>query len=150
MEIDPYDPASVQYDDWKGSLAGDERDMRDWEELLGIDKDRWRLIYLKIYISGGIQWIEPYAVSADTSYGDLEALVNSGRPIQLTHLDGIEYHHPDHSDFNPPIPEQLPIQSATDFLRFAFKRFEMKFTYRHIPEGATFEEVDVAETEVFE
>ena len=145
MDMDPYDPASVQYDDWTGSIAGDEADMQDWEELLGIDKDRWRLLHLKITLSGGSQWIEPYVVSAETSYKDLRRIVESGNPILLTRLDGIEYHLPDHFDTNPPHPSTMPVLSATDFLGHAFKRLQIRLTFRHIPPGATFEEVEISQ-----
>ena len=132
MEIDPYQTASVQYNDWMGTVAGDQSDTQDWEELLGS------------------QWIEPYVISADTSYDDLQGIVNSGQPIVLTHLEGIEYHFPDHSDTNPPRPRVLPIVSAAEFISHAFKRFEIKLVYRHIPPEATFEVVDISDSEDFE
>jgi len=150
MEIDPYQTASVQYNDWMGTVAGDQSDTQDWEELLGIDTERWRLLHVTIYFSGGSQWIEPYVISADTSYDDLQGIVNSGQPIVLTHLEGIEYHFPDHSDTNPPRPRVLPIVSAAEFISHAFKRFEIKLVYRHIPPEATFEVVDISDSEDFE
>jgi hypothetical protein len=145
MEIKPFEPASVQYDDWTGSIAGDAVDMGNWEELLGVDRTRWRLLHLKIIMSGFGQSIDPYAVSFDTTYADLQRMVDSGEPIVLTHLAGLEYDYPDHSDTNPPRPATLPVLSATDFIAHAFKRLEVKLTSRHIPSGATFEEVELSE-----
>ena len=145
MDINPYDRASVQYDDWTGSIAGDEADMQHWEKYLGIDEDRWRLLHLIIAFSGGSQWITPYVVSAQTSYEDLQRMVDSDNPIRLTRLEGIEYHYPGEFDTNPPRPSTIPVVSATDFLGHAFKRLEIKLTFRHIPEGATFEEVEISE-----
>lgn len=150
MEIDPYEPAAVQYNDWKGTVAGDEADMSSWEEYLGIDREIWRLLYLTIHIYGGHQSITPYVVSAETSYNDLENMVNSDQPIVLARLAGIDYDYPNHSDFNPPRPASFPITTATDFLIHAFKRLEIKFVYRHIPVGAIFDLVEISDIDDYE
>ena len=145
MTIRPFEPASVQYDSWTGSIAGDAMDMGSWEELLGVDRARWRLLHLDITMWGGGQWIDPYAVIANTTYNDLQQMVDSGDPILLTHLDGIEYEYPDRSDTNPPRPATVPVVSATDFFTHAFKRLHIKLTSRHIPNGATFERVELSD-----
>ena len=150
MDIFPFDPASVQYDDWTGTIAGDVADMRHLEELLGINRETWRLLYVTIYFSGFGQSIEPYVVSADTSYDDLEATVARGEPIVVTHLQGIDYDFPNHSDTNPPRPESLPILSAVDFLTHGFKRLELKLHFRFIPENARFEVVEITDSEDFD
>lgn len=147
MNINPYAPAAVQYDDWRGSLAGDGVDMVQVEQFLGVDRNVWRLLHIDITIYGGSQTIEPYAISAMTSYVDLEDIVDSGNAIQLTRLGSIEYHPPGHADTNPPPPLSQPVISATEFLGYGFKRLAIKMTSRHIPEGARFEYVDVPDQE---
>lgn len=143
MNIEPYTPASVQYGDWRGTFSADEVDMRRVEEFLGVDRELWRLLHIGITMSGGSQTIESYAVSVNTSYEDLQTTVGAGRPIQLTRLGSIEYEPHDHSDTNPPPPLSQPVLSATEFLGYGFKRLELKMTSRLIPEGATFEYIDL-------
>ena len=143
MNIEPYTPASVQYSDWQGTFAADEVDMCRVEEFLGVDREVWRLLHIGITIYGGSQTIESYAVSANTSYEDLQTTVRAGHPIQLTRLGSIEYESCDHSDTNPPPPMSQPVMSATEFLGYGFKRLELKMTSHHIPEGAKFEYIDL-------
>ena len=147
MEIDPYEAAHVQYDDWHGSIAGDETDLANWENFLGIDSTKWRLLFISIYFGGGNQWLEPYVIEAQLTRNDLDELVKSGQPIRLIHLDGIEYQYPGHSDFNPPAPANLPVISATEFLIHAFKRLEIKLVFKSIPEHAKFQVVELSELE---
>ena len=150
MNIEPYSPASVQRDEWTGSFAADEVDMDQWDQFLGFDSEVWRLLHIGITIHGGSQTIESYAVSANTTYLDLESTVSAGNAIQLTRLTSIEYEPNDHSDTNPPPPMSLPVISATEFLGHGFKRLELKMTSRHIPEGARFEFVDLSDQEGLE
>ena len=143
MEIDLYSPASIQYGDWTGSFAGDEVDMVNIEKFLGVDRKVWRLLHVDITIYGGNQTVEPYVVSADTTYLELESTVNGGNAILLTRLASLEYEPAGHSDTNPPRPPSLPVSSATEFLGFGFKRLHLKMTSRNIPAGARFEYSDL-------
>lgn len=145
MEIDLYSPASVQYGDWSGSFSGDEVDMVQVEQFLGIDRDVWRLLHISLTIYGGHQTIEPYAIRASTTYLDLESTVSAGNAIQLTRLNSLKFEPSEHFDTNPPPPLSIPVISATEFLGYGFKRLELKITSRNIPEGARFEYVDLPE-----
>jgi hypothetical protein len=133
MEIDLYSPASVQYGDWSGSFSGDEVDMVRVEQFLGIDRDVWRLLHIGLTIYGGRQTIEPYAISANTTYLDLESTVSSGNAIQLTRLNSLEYEPFEHFDTNPPPPMSIPVLSATEFLGYGFKRLELKNNITQYP-----------------
>lgn len=145
MILEPYKPASVQYNDWKGSIAGDEVDLRPMELFLGIDREIWRLLHIEIGVFGGTQSVEPYVIPAEMTYADLESQVSRGRPIELTRLQTIEFEPSEVWDTNPPRPLAMPVISAMELLGFGFKRLVIKLTSRNIPQGATFEFVDLAE-----
>lgn len=145
--MDPYESASVQYDDWKGTVAGDNADFRSFEELLDIDRKKWRVLVIDISMGGGHQTLVAYGVSSETSYVDLEEIIRDGRTIVLTTLK--TYHHSPggHADTNPPAPLVTPVERATDFIAHGFKRFHMCLVSRSIPEGANFDNMDFIDTE---
>jgi hypothetical protein len=145
--INPYDPASVQYNDWSGTVAGDDVDMRSFEQLLGIDREKWRILFVEITMGGGHQTLVAFGVSAQTTYADLEAIVQQGRSIVLTTLKTFDSQINGHADTNPPAPPVIPVEKATDFIAYGFKRFHMKLISRSIPEGARFENTDFIDIE---
>ena len=133
-----HEHAHVQYDDYTGTIAGDERDLDGVEKLLGIDRDIWRLLAIDISISGGSQYLTPYVIPSSTTYADLEDLTAEARPILLTELPSIEKHIRDHIDTNPPRVNDDRIVEPLEFLLFGFKRLQIRLVSRHIPEGALF------------
>jgi hypothetical protein len=146
-EMRPYEPASMQYDDWTGTVAGDDVDIRKFEDLLGVDKTKWRILHIEILILGGHQSIEAYGVSRETTYSDLEEIVASGRTIILTLVKHIHFDPSLVADTNPPAPLALPVVSATEFIGYGFKRFQMKLVSRNIPKRAEFEFINYEDAE---
>jgi len=143
----PYEPASMQYDDWTGTVAGDDVDMRKFEDLLGVDKTKWRILHVEVLIFGGHQSIEAYGVSRETTYVDLEEIVSSSRTIILTLVKHIDFDPSVVADTNPPAPLGFPVVSATEFIGYGFKRFQMKLVSKNIPKGAEFEFIHYEDAE---
>jgi hypothetical protein len=115
-EDDLLKPAAVQYGDWKGTVAGDDVDMRDVCEFLGIDRDKYRVLALDVSIYGGNQHLVAYGVPADQGYVELEATTDRGEPIRCQVLAEIEFDPANNFDTNPPPPLSLPVVSPTEFL----------------------------------
>jgi hypothetical protein len=145
--INPYESASVQYNDWEGTVAGDDVDMRSFEQLLEIDKEKWRVLLIDITMGGGHQTLVAYGVSATTSYADLEDIIEDGRSIVLTTLKTYDSSIEGHADTNPPAPPTIPVEKATDLIAYGFKRFHMRLVSRNIPADARFENMDFIDTE---
>jgi hypothetical protein len=145
--INPYESASVQYNDWHGTVAGDDVDMRSFEQLLDIDRDKWRVLLIDITMGGGHQTLVAYGVSAETSYTDLEDIIEDGRTIVLTTLKTYDYQVDGHADTNPPAPPVIPVEKATDFIAYGFKRFHMRLVSRNLPAGAKFDNMDFIDTD---
>lgn len=139
MHSNPNDLASAKYENWTGSIAADESDLQNWEQLLGIDSEEWRLVHLVLVLWERNQWIEPYVIKRDSNLGSLVELVHSGEAIVLTRLPIIEIDDPSSSDTNPPIFQYPPVSSVVDFLKHAFKRLEIKFYSSILPDDAKFE-----------
>jgi hypothetical protein len=135
------EPAHVQYDDFSGSIAVDQVDLRRLEVYLGVDEDEWMLVQVRIQIYGGSQYIQGYAVSLpDNNMPALLEIANSGGEIELTKIVDLEWHIPNHSDTNPPAPESLPVINATQLLGIGFKRLDLILTTRGAdwPEGTKY------------
>jgi hypothetical protein len=145
--MNPYESASVQYNDWEGTVAGDDVDFRSFEQLLDIDREKWRVLVLDVTIGGGHQTLVAYGVAGSTSYKDLEDIIDDGRTIVLTTLKTYDYSIEGHADTNPPAPPTIPIEKATDFIAYGFKRFHMRLVSRNIPAGARFENMDFIDTD---
>lgn len=126
----------MQYGDWKGTASGDNVDMRDVSEFLGIDRDKHRVLAIDVHISGGYQTLTAYGVPGDQGYKELEAINERGEPIRCRVLAEIEYDpSAAHFDTNPPPPLSLPVMSATEFLGHGFKRLQIRFVSRNLPPG---------------
>lgn len=149
-KYNPYEPASVQYNDWTGTVAGDDVDFRSFEELLGIDSEKWRVLAIEIISGGGHQTLLAFGVSNVSGFTDLQRMVDEGRSIVLTCIKTLDYSVEGHADTNPPAPPALPVSSATDFIAYGFKRFHMKLISRNVPRGARFETTDYIDTEGIE
>ena len=81
-ESDLLEPASVQYGDWKGTVAGDDVDMRDVCEFFGIDPSEHRVLAVDVTIYGGNQVLTAYGVAADQGWDELPT--HHEIPIALT------------------------------------------------------------------
>lgn len=138
-QYNPYEPANVQYDDWTGTVAGDRVEFNRFEQLLGIDSDKWRVLVIEIISGGGHQTLIAYGVSNVSGFSDLQEIVDSGRTIVLTSIKTLDYRISGHVDTNPPAPPVMPVESATDFLAYGFKRFHLKLVSKSVPKGAKFE-----------
>lgn len=149
-EMNPYESASVQYNDWEGTVAGDDVDFRSFEQLLDIDREKWRVLVVDVTLGGGHQTLVAYGVAGSTSYNDLEDIIEDGRTIVLTTLKTYNYSPKGHVDTNPPAPATIPVEKATDFIAYGFKRFHMRLVSRNIPAGARFENMDFIDTEGIE
>lgn len=135
-EDDLLEDASVQYGDWKGTVAGDDADMISVGEFFGIDQSERRLLAIDVNIYGGRQRLTAYGVSADQGWAELEAITNRGEPIRCSVLTEIEADPAEHSDSNPPPPLSLPIVSATEYLGSGFKRLHIRLITRNLPPGS--------------
>lgn len=149
-KMNPYESANVQYNDWKGTVAGDDADFSSFEQLLDIDREKWRVLVVDVTIGGGHQTLVAYGVAGSTSYVDLEDIIKDGRTIVLTTLKTYDYSIKGHADTNPPVPATIPVEKATDFIAYGFKRFHMRLVSRNIPEGARFENMDFIDIEGIE
>ena len=129
-------PASVQYGDWTGTVAGDNVDSRLATEFFGIDQKQYRLLAIEIGIFGGRQTLKAFGVDAQTRYEDLEALAARGEPIRARLLKTIEFDPAANFDTNPPPPLAMPVVSATEYLGFGFKRLSLRLVTRYLPSGA--------------
>jgi hypothetical protein len=129
--------ASTQYGDWKGTFAGDDVDMGNFETMLGVDRKLWRLMAINIETSGGSQYLSAYGIPAEVGYVDLEAVVGRGDPVELTLVAQLDSSMPDDAfDTNPPPPPAIPVTSVLDLLAHGFKRSNLRFVTRNLPEGA--------------
>jgi hypothetical protein len=130
------EPASVQYDDWTGTVAGDGVDMHDVSEFLGINRDEDRVLAIDVSIYGRHQHLTAWGVSGDTGWDALQATTGRGEPIRCRVLAEIEWDPANNYDTNPPPPLSLPVVSTTEFLGHGFKRLQIRLTTRHLPPGA--------------
>jgi hypothetical protein len=130
------EPAAVQYDAWTGTVAGDDVDMHDVCDFLGIDRKVHRVLAIDVHISEGHQTLTAYGVPADHGMAKLEAIVAGGEPIRCQVLAEIEYDPAEDGDTNPPPPLSLPVMSATEFLGHGFKRLHLRLVTRSLPPGA--------------
>lgn len=128
--------ASVQYDDWTGTIAGDDVDMGNVCEFLGIDRSANRVLALDITIYGGSQRLTAYGVSADCGWDELERITSRGEPIRCRVLKEIESDPAEHFDTNPPPPLSVPVVSATEYLGYGFKRLHVRLITRSLPPGS--------------
>jgi len=110
----------VQYGDWTGTVAGDDVDMRDVCEFLGIDPSEHRVLAIDVTIYEGRQQLTAHGVSADQGWDELEAITNRGEPIRCRVLKEIESDRAEHFDTNPPPPLSVPVVSATEYLGHGF------------------------------
>jgi hypothetical protein len=130
------EPASVQYNDWRGTVAADGVDMRDVAEFLAIDREQYRVLAVDVSIYGGHQHLTAWGVPADQGWDALQAIVDSGEPIRCRALAEIEYDPAHNFDTNPPPPLSTPVVSATEFLGHGFKRLQIRLVDRSLPPGA--------------
>jgi hypothetical protein len=135
-EEDLLERAAVQYGDWEGTVAGDNVDMHNVCEFLGIDRDRYRVLAIDISIYGGHQQLTAYGVPAEQGWDALEAITNRGEPIRCGVLAEIEFSPADHADTNPPPPLSLPVLSPAEFLGHGFKRLQIRLITRTLPPGS--------------
>jgi len=132
-ESDLLEPASVQYGDWKGTVAGDDVDMRDVCEFFGIDPSEHRVLAVDVTIYGGNQVLTAYGVAADQGWDELAAITERGERIQCRVLKAIEFEPAEDFDTNPPPPLSVPVVSATEYLGYGFKRLHIRLTTRDLP-----------------
>jgi hypothetical protein len=59
QEMRPYEPASMQYDDWTGTVAGDDVDMRMFEDLLEVEKQSGGFFTFTCSFSEGTNQLTP-------------------------------------------------------------------------------------------
>ncbi len=135
-EEDLLEPASVQYGDWKGTVSGDDVDMHDVSEFLGIDRNKHRVLAIDVSIYGGRQHLIAYGVPAYQGWDKLESIAARGEPIRCRVLAQIESDPADHFDTNPPEPLSLPVVSPTEFLSHGFKRVHIRLITRSLPPGS--------------
>jgi hypothetical protein len=120
-----YRTATVQYDDWTGTIAADESDHYKVAELLGVDRDEWFLIAVEIHVWGGSQTITGYAVPRSWTMQALIDEAASTHRVEVTKVVEINFDPHRHADTNPPSPIVLPISSAADLIAIGFKRLEI-------------------------
>jgi hypothetical protein len=135
-EEDLLESASVQYGDWRGTVAGDNVDMRNVGEFLGIDRSKHRVLAIDVTIYGGSQDLIAYGVSADQGWDELQATTDRGEPIRCRVVKRIERNPAEHFDTNPPPPLSLPVVSATEYLAHGFKRLHIRLITRSLPPGS--------------
>lgn len=121
--------ASTQYGTWEGTLSGDEVDMHSLAELLGVDEGRWSLLVVDVYVDGGSQSIDGWAVPAGMDGYDIlrRQIKDTGRIDVVKVVERNEEPH-DHSDTNPPDPPVVPLTYVTDLIAFGFKRLHIRMT----------------------
>jgi hypothetical protein len=130
------EPASVQYNDYLGTVAGDVVDFHHLEDLVAPEGE-FRVLAVELGFWGGTQYLTAFGVKRDVTFDDLDELVRQGEPIRLERVATFETHLPGHSDLNPPAPPRVPITSATDFLLYGWKRLNIRLLRRSgIPEDA--------------
>lgn len=135
-EEDLLETASVQYDDWTGTVAGDGVDMHDVSEFLGINRAEDRVLAIDVSIYGGHQHLTAWGVSGDKGWDALQAITDRGEAIRCRVLAEIEFDPATNFDTNPPPPLSLPVMSATEFLGHGFKRLQIRLVTRSLPPGA--------------
>jgi hypothetical protein len=120
-------PAHVQRDEWSGTLAADEVDLKALEEFIGVDPDLWRLVVVDIYIGGGSQSIAGYAVPQSLgSYESLHDAVRDTGCIEVTRVAEWDENPADHIDTNPPAPPIVPLTWASELIALGFKRLHLR------------------------
>lgn len=133
---DLLEPASVQYGDWSGTVAGDNVDMRSINEILGVDRDKYRILAVDVSIYGGRQHLVAYGVPSDQGWGVLQAIADRGEPIRCRVVADIEAGPEGHFDTNPPAPPSAPVTTPTDLFAYAFKRLQIRILTRSLPPGS--------------
>ncbi len=140
METDLGDAASVQYNDWSGTVAGDEGDLDRVSKLLGIDERQWVILVLDIYIYGGTQTISAFGIrlGGKTVPDYLRDEVESKGHVEVTRLVEFSENPHGHADTNPPLPPVLPVTWATELLA-CFKRIHIRMHWHsHEVDGIPF------------
>lgn len=127
------DRASVQYDEWLGTVAADGVDFNRLESFLGIERDAWRLVVVDVLIFGGGQSILAWALpAADGNYESVKRAAEAGL-VEVTKVVERDELPADHDDTNPPAPPVLPLTWAMDLLALGFKRLHIRM--ENIPES---------------
>ena len=110
--------------------------MRSINEILGVDRDKHRVLAVDVSIYGGRQHLIAYGVPGDQGWDVLQALAERGEPIRCRVVADIESGPEGHFDTNPPAPPSMPIETPTDFLALGFKRLQIRLLTRSLPPGS--------------
>ena len=105
---------SVQYNDWLGTAAADGLTNFELEEALGIDREQWFVVYLRIVMYSNVQAVRAWAIEG--TYEDLEAQARDGQ-IEVTRVADINFES---------MARQTNldgIRSTPDFIARVFERF---------------------------
>lgn len=130
------DNASVQYDDFKGSLAGDKVDHADLATTLGIDNGQWQLLVTEFSCYGGTQYLKAWGVPAELGgWNGLEKMIAERGQVEVTLLIDRSQKLEGHADTNPPArPASGRFGLLGDLLVYGFKRLNGRLVSRDIPD----------------
>lgn len=107
---DIVEPASTQYNDWKGTIALDVQEDHDIEELLGIDARRRSVVALSLYQEEATHIITAYATEVSDS--DADARRNAWEEAGQVDMTAINI--------------ETNAVNAWEFLARAFRRIDIK------------------------
>lgn len=130
------DAASVQYGDFKGTLAGDEVDLIGLANALGINQDEWQLLVVEFTCYGGSQALRAWGVRRNIGgWEGLEAMIAATGQVEVTLLVDRSQRLAQHADTNPPArPAGAAFGLLGDLFVFGFKRFVGRLVSRNIPD----------------
>ena len=135
MDEDLRDDASVQYDDLRGTLAGDEVDLGGLAPVLGID-EMWQLLVVEFSCYGGTQHLRAWGIHRDVGgWEGLERMIADKGRVEVTLLGDRSQRLEGQTDTNPPSPPaDGRFGLVGDFLVYGFKRLNGRLISRNIPD----------------
>jgi len=127
MESNLNEPAHVLNDEWVGTAAADDVDLKPVAEMLGLSRGEWRLVVVELHVDGGDQSIVAYAVrNAEGGYEAMKRAITRDHRIEVTKVFDSSEVPADHIDTNPPDAPALPITSPSDLVALGFNRLVIR------------------------
>jgi hypothetical protein len=129
--------ASVQYNDLRGTLAGDEADISGGlTQVLGIDGRAWQLLVVEFSCYGGTQYLRAWGVPwAVGGWEGLERMIAEKGQVEVTRLIDRTQDIEGHANTNPPPrPPDGSFGLVGDLLVYGFKRLNGRLVSRNIPD----------------
>ena len=120
-------PAHAQYDEWVGTAAADDIDLKPVDDMLGLSRSEWRLVVVELHVYEGRQSIIAYAVpNAAGGYEAMKRAITKDHRIEVTKVFESSEDAADRIDANPPEAPVVPITWASDLVALGFKRLVIR------------------------